>query len=359
MFLSNLIIEIDLLYIKKKFNLTGGQAMKYQIKYITILLIILTFFTNTCKQKEPEIQSLMEKANQIFKPIPDRMPGFENVKPEQIELGKKLYFDKRLSINDQQSCNSCHNLENNGPGVDNKPVSDGAISGKKGERNAPTVLNAGFHIAQFWDGRAKDLIEQAKGPILNPVEMAMPSEEAVIKKIASIGEYKELFSKAFPEEKQPITYENIAKAIAIFESTLITKDRFDDFLKGDEQALSKEEREGLKKFIEVGCIQCHNGALLGGNSFQKMGRMRPYENSKDLGRYTITQKEEDKYFFKVPSLRNIALTSPYFHDGKVETLEEAVKQMGLLQLNIELSKEDIQSIVSFLKALTDKSRISQ
>jgi len=329
--------------------------MKFK-KYIFFYIIYLILFSVGCNKQDKEIQELIKKSNQLFKPIPNKMPGFENVSKEQIELGKQLYFDKRLSVNDQQSCNSCHIVDNNGPGVDNKPVSDGALPGKKGERNAPTVLNAGFHIAQFWDGRAKDLVEQAKGPILNPVEMAMPSEEAVVKKISAIKEYQELFSKAFPEEKNAITYENIAKAIAAFESTLITHDRFDDFLNGNSNALTKEEINGLKTFIEVGCIQCHNGALLGGNSYQKMGRMNPYEDTKDLGRYNVTKKEEDKYFFKVPSLRNVALTAPYFHDGKVQTLEEAVKKMAYLQLNKNLTEEEVQSIVTFLKALTDRSR---
>lgn len=323
---------------------------------IFIFLSFIILIVGFCKKKDPEIEELLKKSNSLFKPLPDKMPGFENVSKEQIELGKKLYFDKRLSINDQQSCNSCHILDNHGAGVDNHPVSNGALPGKKGERNSPTVLNAGFHIAQFWDGRAKDLIEQAKGPILNPVEMAMPSESEVVKKISAIAEYQEMFQKAFPNEKNPITYENIAKAIAAFESTLITQDRFDDFLKGNVDALSKEEIQGLKTFIEVGCIQCHNGALLGGNSFQKMGKLNPYENTKDLGLYNVTKKEEDKYVFKVPSLRNVALTAPYFHDGSVQTLEEAVKKMAWLQLNKELSQEEIKSIVSFLNALTDKSR---
>lgn len=328
------------------------------LKYYMILLLMISII-GYCKKQDSEIQELIKKSNSLFKPLPDKIPGFENVTKEQIELGKSLYFDKRLSINDQQSCNSCHVLDNNGPGVDNKPVSDGALSGKKGERNSPTVLNAGFHIAQFWDGRAKDLVEQAKGPILNPVEMAMPSEAEVVKKISGIAEYKEMFSKAFPQEKNPITYENIAKAIAAFESTLITQDRFDDFLKGNEQALSKDEIQGLKTFIEVGCIQCHNGALLGGNSYQKMGKLNAYENKKDLGLYNLTKKEEDKYVFKVPSLRNVALTAPYFHDGSAQTLEEAVKKMAWLQLNKELNDEEVKNIVAFLNALTDKSRVQK
>lgn len=324
----------------------------FKKNFFTITLIFLAITTQCKDQKVNEIR---EKAKQFFKPIPEKIAGFENVSKEQIELGKKLYFEKRLSINDSQSCNSCHNVENNGPGVDNKPVSDGAIEGKKGERNAPTVWNAGFHIAQFWDGRAKDLVEQAKGPILNPVEMAMPSEQAVVKKISSIEEYKDLFKKAFPNEKDPITYENIAKAIAAFESTLITKDRFDDFLNGDDKVLTKEELKGLETFLNTGCQSCHNGELLGGNSYQKIGLLNPYENTKDLGRYNVTKKEEDKYFFKVPSLRNIELTAPYFHDGSIGTLEEAVKKMAYLQLNKQLSDEEIKNIVAFLKSLTGEN----
>lgn len=243
---------------------------KHPLKLLILFLLLII----SCKDKK--IQELRERANQYFKPISEKMPGFESVTKEQIELGKKLYFETKLSINDSQSCNSCHNVENNGPGVDNKPVSDGAIAGKKGDRNAPTVWNAGFHLAQFWDGRAKDLIEQAKGPILNPVEMAMPSEAEVVKKISSIQEYQELFKKAYPEEKEPITYHNIARAIAAFESTLITKDRFDDFLNGNDKALSKEELKGLETFLNTGCQSCHNGALLGGNSYQKLGLLQPY-----------------------------------------------------------------------------------
>lgn len=241
-------------------------------------------------------------------------------------------------------------------GVDNNQFSNGAPAGTIGGRNSPTVLNAGFHLAQFWDGRAADLTEQAKGPILNPVEMAMPSEEAVVKKIGAIEEYQTLFKAAFPEAKEAITYDNLAFAIAAFESTLITKDRFDDFLGGDAKALSAEEKKGLKSFMDAGCMSCHNGPLLGGNSYQKMGLLNPYANTKDLGRYDVTKKDADKYFFKVPSLRNVALTAPYFHDGASATLEDAVQQMAHLQLNKKLSDEEVKSIVTFLGALTDKER---
>lgn len=298
---------------------------------------------------------LIEDAKRSFGTLPAKMPGSEKDTPERIALGEKLYFEKRLSINDSQSCSSCHDVTGKKAGVDNLPTSPGAL-GKNGDRNSPTSLNAGFHLVQFWDGRAADLKAQAKGPILNPVEMGMPSEAVVEKKLSEIPEYVEAFAKAFPDEPKKITYDNLAEAIAAFERTLVTKDRFDEFQAGNHRALSSEEQQGLETFINSGCTACHNGPLLGGNSFRKLGQVHPYENTADLGRYAVTKQEADKYFFKVPSLRNIALTGPYFHDGKVATLEDAVKKMAYLQLGKELSAEEASSIVSFLKALSDKNR---
>lgn len=326
------------------------------MKRILISPLFLTVGLLIACGPDAETKELMTRAGTLFKPLPAVMPGFEKVTPQQIELGKKLYFDVRLSVNDTQSCNTCHRVDEKLGGVDNNQFSNGAPAGTIGGRNSPTVLNAGFHLAQFWDGRAADLTEQAKGPILNPVEMAMPSEEAVVKKIGAIEEYQTLFKGAFPEAKEAITYDNLAFAIAAFESTLITKDRFDDFLGGDAKALSAEEKKGLKAFMDAGCMSCHNGPLLGGNSYQKMGLLNPYANTKDLGRYDVTKKDADKYFFKVPSLRNVALTAPYFHDGASATLEDAVQQMAHLQLNKKLSDEEVKSIVTFLGALTDKER---
>lgn len=333
-----------------------GLYLSISMMKFLISPLLLAFGLLISCGPDAETKELMTRAGTYFKPLPAVMPGFEKVIPQQIELGKKLYFDVRLSVNDTQSCNTCHRVDEKLGGVDNKRFSDGALPGKIGGRNAPTVLNAGFHIAQFWDGRAADLTEQAKGPILNPIEMAMPSQDAVVKKIGAIEEYQKLFKEAFPDAKEPVTYDNLAFAIAAFESTLITKDRFDDFLSGDAKALSAEEKKGLKTFMDAGCIACHNGPLLGGNSYQKMGVLNPYANTKDLGRYEVTKKDTDKYFFKVPSLRNVALTAPYFHDGGAETLEEAVRQMAHLQLNKNLSDEEVKSIVTFLKALTDKQR---
>ncbi|RME87150.1 MAG: cytochrome-c peroxidase [Planctomycetota bacterium] len=306
----------------------------------------------TSNEKEDSAK-ILELAKKYFQPIPQKAPQSEKDSKEKIALGKELYFDKRLSVNNTISCNSCHQLNNGKAGVDNEPTSPGAF-GKRGDRNSPTVFNAAFHIAQFWDGRAKDLVEQAKGPILNPIEMAMPSEAEVIKKLKAIKDYQKKFQKAFPKEKDPLTYQNIAEAIAAFERTLITRDRLDDFLEGDLKALNQEELKGLQSFVKTGCTTCHSGPLLGGNMFQKMGLVHPYENRKDLGRFKVTKNPGEKYFFKVPSLRNVALTAPYFHDGSVKTLEQAVVKMAWLQLGKKLTSQEIKNIVAFLKALTGK-----
>ena len=303
----------------------------------------------------PEVKQLMEQGKQVFGSLPDQMPGSEKDSKELIALGKKLYFEKRLSVNDQQSCNSCHMVDNHKFGVDNLAASPGA-KGQLGGRNSPTVLNAGFHIAQFWDGRAADLKEQAKGPILNPIEMGMPSEKAVLDKIRKIESYQSLFKKAYPDDKTPLTYDNMANAIASFERTLITKDRFDDFINGDKNALRREEQEGLRLFMSFGCTTCHSGNLFGGRMYQKVGLVNEYANKSDLGRFEITKKETDKYFFKVPSLRNIAKTAPYFHDGSIPDLKTAVKEMAWLQLGRKIDDRSVELIVSFLKSLSDKER---
>lgn len=320
-----------------------------------VIVGILSFSMAGCGPSA-EDKALMERASSIFGPIPEKMPGSENDTKALVELGQKLYFDKRLSANDNQSCNTCHRLDQNFAGVDNRPVSPGSFAGKKGDRNAPTVLNAGFHMAQFWDGRAADLVDQAKGPILNPAEMAMASEKDVEEKLGKIEEYRTLFSTAFPDQENPINYQNIAEAIAAFERTVITEDRFDDFMEGDASALSEQEKAGLALFMDAGCIQCHSGPLMGGNSYQKMGRNNPYSNTTDKGLFSVTGKKEDMFKFKVPSMRNVALTGPYFHDGSASTLEEAVRQMAHLQLNKELTDDETAKIAAFLNALSDKNR---
>jgi cytochrome c peroxidase len=262
-----------------------------------------------------------------------------------------LYYEPRLSRSQDISCNSCHDLASYG--VDNQPTSDG-FKGQMGDRNSPTVYNAARHLAQFWDGRAPDVEAQAKGPILNPVEMAMPSEHVVVAVLESMPEYVDAFKKAFPGEEKPVTYDNMAKAIGAFERNLITPARWDAFVRGDQSALTPEEQAGFKMFTEAGCQACHNGTLLGGNSYQHLGAVKPYPREDDPGRLKVTGQESDRGVFKVPSLRNVEKTGPYLHDGKVATLEEAVRQMAEYQLGKTLTDQEVGRIVVFLRALTGR-----
>jgi cytochrome c peroxidase len=343
--------------------------MKKELLLIFILFIFIVI-SISCKPSDqralPTVQPVAEpgknpdilskEANNIFSTLPEKMPGEEKDTGELIKLGEKLYFDKRLSDNDTKSCNSCHPVDNKKGGADNLPTSPGS-HGKNGKRNSPTVLNSGYQFAQFWDGRAAHLEEQAKGPILNTVEMSMAGDKEVVKKLSNIQEYKDSFKKAFPQDMEPLTWPHITMAIAAFERTLKTADRFDEFMNGKYDALSADEQKGLDKFISSGCINCHAGPLLGGNMYQKIGVVKPYKHLEDLGRYEVTKQDGDKYMFKVPILRNVALTGPYFHDGQIKTLEEAVKEMGSLQLGKELSDRDVIFIVKFLNSLSDKNRI--
>ncbi len=230
-------------------------------------------------------------------------------------------------------------------------MSDG-FKGRKGTRNAPTVYNAAGHFVQFWDGRAPTVEEQAKGPILNPVEMAMPDQKKVLAVLNSMPEYVEAFEKAFPGEKHPVTFDHLAKAIGAFERKLVTVSRWDKFLGGDQAALSDAEKAGLNKFLDAGCQNCHNGIYLGGSMFQKLGLAKPWGNASDPGRFAVTKQEADRMVFKVPTLRNIEKTAPYYHDGSIATLDEAVRQMADHQLARTLSQEEVGEIAAFLKALT-------
>ena len=286
-----------------------------------------------------------------IKPLPKIMESPANpITKEKIDLGRKLYFDKRFSKNHDISCNSCHGLDTYG--VDNKQFSEGHQK-KLGGRNAPTVYNAAMHITQFWDGRAKDVEEQAKGPVLNPVEMAMQDEASALKVINSIPEYVQLFKKAFPKDSS-VNYNNFGKAIGAFERKLVTPGKFDKFAQGDLSALNDEEKKGFIKFMEVGCYSCHSGPALGGNLYMKLGLLKSWPGLKDNGRFDITKNPADKFSFKVPSLRNIAKTGPYLHDGSVNNLNTLVGMMAEYQLGKKLSKDDTDSIVTFLKALTGK-----
>jgi cytochrome c peroxidase len=239
----------------------------------------------------------------------------------------------------------------NNYGVDGHPTSDGH-KGQRGTRNSPTVYNAAGHFVQFWDGRAADVEEQAKGPVTNPVEMAMPSEKVVVAVLTSMPEYVEGFKKAFPKDKSPASFNNMANAIGAFERKLMTPARWDRFLKGDPAALTNAEKAGFNAFTAAGCPTCHMGVYVGGNLYQKMGLFKPYPDQSDLGRYQVTKAEADKMVFKVPSLRNVEKTGPYFHTGKVATLEQAVAEMGEYELGKPLNQTEVQAIVTFLKTLT-------
>lgn len=268
--------------------------------------------------------------------------------PALAELGKKLYFDPRLSMSGFISCNSCHNLSMGG--TDNIKTSIGH-NWQEGPINAPTVLNSSLNLAQFWDGRAKDLKAQAGGPIANPGEMAS-NHALAVDILQSIPGYVAEFKKAFGTEK--VTIEEVTKAIAAFEETLVTPNsRFDKWLKGDKKALNPNELAGYKLFKDSGCVACHNGPAVGGNSFQKMGVVEAYKASSPAeGRVAVTGKDADRFNFKVPTLRNVEMTYPYFHDGAANTLPEAVDTMARIQLGKKFTPEENAKVVAFLKTLT-------
>lgn len=300
---------------------------------------------------------LLPSAKAMFKPIPAKAPVLKGnpANPAKIDLGIKLFFDPRLSKSQLISCNTCHNVGLGGADLQETSTGHGW---QKGPRNAPTVLNSVFNIAQFWDGRAKDLAEQAKGPVQASVEMnATP--ELVLKTLNSIPEYVASFKAAFPGQKDPVTFDNMAKAIEVYEATLNTPDSaFDRYLKGNRKALNTKETSGLKLFIDKGCVACHSGVNIGGTGYYPFGVVaKPAENilpKGDKGRFAVTNTSSDEYVFRSPSLRNVAITGPYFHTGVVWSLKEAVDIMGSSQFGIDLSDDESVAITAFLGSLTGK-----
>jgi cytochrome c peroxidase len=298
---------------------------------------------------------VMTAAQARFKPIPTQAPELAGnaATPAKVELGKMLFFDPRLSASHAISCNSCHNLGLGG--VDSEETSIGH-KWQRGGRNAPTVLNAVFNTAQFWDGRAKDLEEQAGGPMVNPVEMASPTQH-VAEQLAAIPGYVKAFGAAFPNDPSPVTLANAQKAIAVFEATLITPNApFDRFLNGDATALTATQRAGLELFMNRGCAACHDGINVGGGMYAPFGVVeKPGADllpPGDKGRFMVTKTASDEYVFRAPSLRNIALTAPYFHTGKAWDLRQAVAVMGVSQLGAQLTGQEIEEIAAFLETLT-------
>lgn len=317
--------------------------------------ILATIFTATlgsfillgsCSTDEPVRPA---DVSPLFEPIPPEAPVPEDnpMTPEKVDLGHKLFFEPRLSRSGIISCNTCHVV--GAAGVDHRDVAIGEM-GRLGPRNTPTVYNAAFLKAQFLDGRAATLEEQAVGPIQAHVEMDLTPEEAM-QRLEQTG-YRPLFEKAFPDEEEPFTFDNLAKAIASFERTLITHGSpFDDYLEGDLTALDEKERSGLRLFQDSGCLGCHHGPLLGGRSFTRFTHAANKEGT-DMGRYAVTGDPADKYVFRVAPLRNVELTYPYFHDGSAETLEEAISIMGESQIGRTYTEEEVDQLVAFLKTLT-------
>ena len=316
--------------------------------FLQVPALASTGVQNPPKKPTPPVRIDYDTVKRLFGDYPSAPPVDNPLTPEKVALGKALYHETHLSKNGNQSCASCHDIKTYG--VDNKPVSPGS-EGKNGERNTPTTLNAFRQFAQFWDGRAATVEEQAMVPVLNPVEHGVSDEAELVKKIKEKAELADGFKKAFPADADPVSAGNFKLAIGAFERTLVTKSKFDEYLDGNQKALSNEEKLGLKTFMDVGCITCHTTRLLGGQMYQKTGLLKAYPST-DTGRAQVTKSDADKGFFKVPPLVNVEKTAPYYHDGKVATLEEAVTKMADMQLNRQLKPEELASIVTFLKALT-------
>lgn len=297
---------------------------------------------------------LRDLARDYFDPVPSTVPAVDGnrITDEKIALGKALFFDPRMSASGVFSCNSCHNLATGGD--DNLETSIGH-GWQKGPRNAPTVLNSVFNDAQFWDGRAADLAEQAKGPVQAGVEMANTPDN-VIKTLTSMPQYVEWFEAAFPDEGEPVTFDNFARAIEAFEATLTTPAPFDAWLNGDDAAMTEDEKAGLRTFVDAGCASCHNGVNFGGNGYYPFGLVEKPGGDVlpegDTGRYQVTETAVDEYVFRAAPLRNIAVTAPYFHSGAVWDLDAAVEIMATSQLGADLTEEQIASITAFLHTLT-------
>jgi cytochrome c peroxidase len=302
-------------------------------------------------------QALLKQAKSIFGALPHVMTSEKNpITPEKVKLGKILFYETRISVDGTVSCARCHPFGLYAADGLKKSIGNNC---KVNPRNAPTILNAAGQISAHWIGNRTDVEDQAKQAVIGPPSFGMPSYDAVENKLKELKGYRELFKKAFPGEANPITVDNFAKSVGAFERTLVTPSRFDSFLNGDIAALNEQEKRGLKTYMETGCIMCHFGPYLGGQTYQKSGIFEPYwkytkSEPIDEGRYVVTKNEGDKYVFKVPVHRNVAKTAPYFHDGSIDKLEDAVWIMGKIQLGKDLDKPQIEEVVAFLKVLTGK-----
>lgn len=317
-------------------------------------LIALSCAAPPAKAQDAQSKKLLDDAKQIFKPISAAQPAKDPVAAARVELGRRLFFENRVSMDGNVSCSHCH--------LPDKQASDGlpkaiGVFGKENPRNAPTIFNALLNVKQHWRGERESLEDQAEKSLLGPASFGNPDFATPMGKLKAVPAYEGAFAKAFPGEKDPINSKNWALAIGAFERTLLTPSKFDAFLAGDAGALSKEQQTGLRKFIDIGCAGCHEGAGVGGDSFQKFGLIVDYWKetgvaTPDKGRADVTKSDSDLYVFKVPSLRNVAKTAPYFHDGSIDDLTKAVKIMGKTQLGADISDKDAAEIIAFLGSLT-------
>ena len=337
-----------------------------------LLILLLIVVAIACQQNEKKDKDVVvtsvytkedsvrfDKAKLYFKVLPLQANDSVNqITDAKVKLGQVLFYDTRLSNTGNNSCNSCHNLA--AYGVDNLQTSKGD-EGKSGDRNSPTVFNAALHNMQFWDGRAATIEEQAGMPILNPVEMAIPHKGFLVNRLHKDTVYHKLFVSAFPGEAEPVSFNNVRNAIGAFERTLLTPSRFDKYMEGDLSVLTSDEKTGLSLFLDSGCVACHNGVGVGGGTLQKFGfftdyRTLTHSRVDDQGRFKVTGVKSDKDVFKVPGLRNVEKTYPYFHDGSIASLDSTIDIMAKSQLNKNLTGEEVRNIISFLKTMTGDIR---
>lgn len=319
-----------------------------------IVFVSAAFAAAAARAENADPNKLLEDARTNFQAISVPPTAKDAVAAARIELGRRLFFENRVSMDGAVSCSHCH--------LPDKQASDGlpkaiGVFGKENPRNAPSIFNAALNFKQHWRGERESLEEQAEKSLVGPASFGNPDYATAMNKLKAVPDYQAAFAKAFPDDKDPINSRNWGLAVAAFERMLLTPSKFDAFLGGDIKALSKDEQAGLRQFIDLGCAGCHNGAGVGGNSFQKFGVVSDYWKetgvaTPDKGRADVTKNDADLYVFKVPSLRNVAKTGPYFHDGSIDDLTKAVKIMGKTQLGQDLSDRDAKAIVAFLGALT-------
>ncbi len=330
-----------------------GKLFKEDRAWRLILLMLLLVIASTALADGDD--ALIKRASQVLGPLPASMPSEENpITPEKVKLGQMLFYEPRISVDGTVSCAKCHPIALYAADGLKKSIGNHC---KENPRNDPTLFNAASQISEHWIGNRTSVEDQAKQAIIGAPAFGMPSYDAAEKVLRSFREYETLFKAAFPSDKEPVTIDNFAKAVGAFERTLITPAPFDAFLKGNKDAMTLQQKRGLGTFMDQGCVGCHFSPFVGGQMYQKFGMFGPYEKytkspKVDEGRYAVTKNESDKYVFKVPVLRNVAMTPPYFHDGSVDKLADAVWIMGKIQLGKDLSKEQVQDLAAFLHALT-------